>query len=177
MFLKFISHRKFTRDQRGVTLVELLIVLALIGMIMGVVYSMFFSGLRSFHTADEQVESYSSGRMAFMNIERQIKSSEEIFYTSEDDTIFLQDLESPNDYYNYYTLVDKILRKNKITIENLQNGTIVPENTYPLAGNIKSFDISQLDDRTFLLQLTSEVNGKELELNSRIRVGVPVTNI
>ena len=31
-----------TGDQRGVTLVELLIVLALIGMVMSVVYSMFF---------------------------------------------------------------------------------------------------------------------------------------
>lgn len=166
-----------TGDQRGVTLVELLIVLALIGMVMSVVYSMFFSGLRSFHTADDQIESYSSGRMAFMNIERQIKSSEEIFFASDDGTIFIQDLESPGGYYNYFTLVDKSLRKNKITIANLQNGTIVPENTYPLAGNIKSFSISRLDDRTFLLQLTSEVNGKELELKSRIRVGVPVTNI
>src|SRR5690554_298649 len=120
LFLKYtfpkIKCWKARNNEKGVTLIELIIVIALIGLIGSVVGSLFLTGIRSFNTADEQVESYSSGRLAYLNLERQIKRSEEIFI--KDDKVYIQDLETP-EYYNYYIIAGTQIKKYKVNKNGL----------------------------------------------------------
>ncbi len=177
MFLKCtfpkIKCWKARNNEKGVTLIELIIVIALIGLIGIVVGSMFFTGIRSFNTADEQVASYSSGRLAYLNLERQMKRSEEIFI--KDDKVYIQDLETPQ-YYNYYILVGSQIKKYKVNkgdLEHIESGY-----ASQFAENIKEFELVKAEDseNIFKLRIIAEKEGKKLELNSHIRVGVEVTN-
>lgn len=172
MLPRYISHKRLFKDQRGITLVELLIVLALLGIILGVVGSMFITGIRSFNTADDQVESYSSGRMAFLNLERQIKRSEEILI--KDGTVYIQDMDTLN-YYNYYTLNNhtKMIMKHKVDKANLNS--IGEGSTSQFAANISDFELI-INDSMVYLKIITDKEGKKIELSSNIRVGVDITN-
>ncbi|HHT51119.1 MAG TPA: prepilin-type N-terminal cleavage/methylation domain-containing protein [Eubacteriaceae bacterium] len=172
MYPKYISHKRFLASEGGVTLVELIIVLALIGIVLTVAGSMFVVGISSFNTADEQVESYSSGRMAFLNIERQIKRSEEIYI--KDNVVYIQDIESPL-YYNYYTLEGSQIKKFKVDKDSLEHLPSGYKSQF--AENILDFQLKKVDSEDILqLRIEAVKEGKKIELSSHIRVGVGIIN-
>ncbi|RBP46675.1 PilW family protein [Garciella nitratireducens] len=183
MFLKFIfpiKNKKLKKGEKGFTFIELIVVMALIGIIFPVVVSMFFIGIRSYKTSEDQLESHHNARWTFMYIERQIKSSEKIYIKNDIKNnwtiLYLQDMETPQ-YYNYYFLNKEtgILMKYKVD-QNLKS--IGLGSTSQLASNIKNFEfIADVDSYLFYLHITSEVNGKEFDLKSNIRAGGEVVNL
>lgn len=174
MFLKYIFPKAKTyrlrKAEKGFTLVEMLIVIALIGIIASIIASMFFTGIRSYQSSEDQLESYYSARWVFMYIERQIKSSEKVY--TKGDTIYLQDMETP-EYYNYYYLRGTgIMERHKVSSDTL-NG-IGRGETSQFAGNIRNFELTKRSDRLLHLYITSEVNSKELNLESNIGIDVDI---
>lgn len=161
-----VKAKKVIRNEMGIILIELLIVLALLGLIGGGVKAMFFTSIRSYDAANEQIDSYSSGRWTFMLIERQIKSSDKIYLKN--NIVYIQDKETPK-YYNYYTLENKKIMKHKVYEENLR--TIGSGSTSQLADNIKEFELNHIEENVFYIKIISQVKDKVLELSSRIRVG------
>lgn len=164
---------KIKRDSnKGVTLIELLITMAIIAMVTMITISIFLIASKSYHIAEQQVESYSSGRMAYLNLERQMKKSEKIFI--KDNIIYIEDLENPHKYYNYYTLVGTQIKRHKVKKESLVR---IPNGcTSQFAENIAAFELTKTQENknTFRLKISSDKDGNKLELDSLIRVGVDV---
>lgn len=172
-FLKIIYYKRQDHD-KGVTLIELLIVIAIISLISMVVVSMFIFGIRSFKVAEQQIESYSNVRLTYLNLERQIRRSEKIFV--KDDVVYIQDLESSAKYYNYYTLVGSQIKKCKVDKDNLVHIPYGYKSQF--AENIVEFELIKIQEskNTFRLKIVTEKEGNKLDLNSLIRVGVDVIN-
>lgn len=165
-----INLHQWSKEEKGVTLPELIIVIALMGIIVSVVFSMFFTGIRSYETIDAQVESYYDGRWTFMYIERQIKSSEEVYI--KDNIVYLQDMDTP-EYYNYYYLRETgILERHKVHVDTLDG--IGRGETSQLANNIKSFELKKTGDTLLQLRIVSEVKGKNIQLESYVGRGIPI---
>lgn len=163
---------QLNKEEKGFTLVELIIVIALIGIVASVVASMFFTGIRSYQTAEDQLESYYNARWVFMYIERQIKHSEEVYM--KDNIIYLQDIETPG-YYNYYYLRGTgIIERHKVSSDTLYG--IGRGETSQFASNIRKFQLTKAGDRLLHLHITSKVNGKELDLESDIGIGIDITD-
>lgn len=183
MFQKFIfwiKNNQRSKDEKGFTLIELIIGIALMGIIFPVVGSMFFTGIRSYRTSEDQLESYYNARWAFMYIERQIKGSQQIYIKNDTKNnftiVYLQDMETPQ-YYNYYFLNKntRILMRHKV---NQELKSIGLGSTSQLAVNIENFELALNNDHSLLrLHIISEVNGKELDLESNIRVGGKIVNL
>lgn len=168
----YLNHCKRLKErEEGFTLVELLVVIAIMGFIGMILCSMFIVSIDSYYTSEDQIDSYSNARWAFMIIERQIKSSEEIFIKN--DVIYMQDIETSK-FYNYYTLENKRIVKNKVNKDTLRPITYGSKSQ--LADNINLLEISQITDKLFFLKIRSNIEGKEILLKSHIRIGVKITN-
>ena len=161
-------------NDKGVTLIELLTAIAIIGLVSVVISSMFIFGIKSYNVAEQQIESYSSGRLAYLNLERQIKRSEIILI--KDDIVYIQDLESPAKYYNYYILADSQIKKCKVDRDNLAHIPYGYKSQF--AKNIADFELIKIKEskNIFRLKIVAEKEGSKLNLNSLIRVGVDVIN-
>lgn len=75
IYLKKIAHSIFV-DEQAVTLVELLIAMALAGLVTAGAFSLYFMGLQSWERSVESKENWHSVRMAMREIEQDLRHAE-----------------------------------------------------------------------------------------------------
>lgn len=73
--------KKIKVNNKGVTLLELLVVLAFIGIVLQIVFSIFLLGDRSFKLGRDKVFAQQSGRMVSEIIIKELRASKDLFTT------------------------------------------------------------------------------------------------
>lgn len=144
----------------GYTLVELIVALSVIAMVLTLSLSTlaFFNRVSlTFHGGEEGEESFRAMHLYF---QKQIERSEKIYLKN--GQVYLQDMESPKTYYNYYTLKSQMIYRNKARTSDLM--TIGSGSTSQFSSGIESFS------------LRADVDGQG-QLNGNLRLTVQFTTM
>lgn len=121
--------------RKGVTLIELVLTAALIGLVLQVVYSLFFVGAASYSVSTNKGFSQQDIRIAADYIKSELKYSTDI---SDDNTYI-------NDYYSLEVQADGnkkyLIKTFHEAVDNSGTITIVPQEVFRLQGNWESIQI------------------------------------
>ncbi len=66
----FQARLKILNNEKGLTLVELLVVLALLGIVLGSIYQYFFYGYNSWVRSNAEAEQVQDARLAVIHMDR-----------------------------------------------------------------------------------------------------------
>ena len=109
-------------NNRGITLIELIIVIALIGIVLSIVFSPITFSFRNFNAQNEKTAITSRARAAMDYLTREIRKSDIVEINDNVITVNLDDNE------NKYKLENKILFKNdKKIIDGIDGLNISPD--------------------------------------------------
>ena len=73
------ARRRISRDQRGLTLVELLITIVLLGIVMAICVQVFVTIGRTVSTTDQNSQNTDQARLAVQQIDRQVRSGNVLY--------------------------------------------------------------------------------------------------
>lgn len=139
----------------GFSLIELLTSLAVVLLVL----SMLLSGIIFMNTVKDNAEinqalGYNE-RYLNLYFQKQILQSEVIYIKN--NRVYLQDLESPNDYYNYYLYSNGLLRRYKVDKNNLSP---ILGGSSQFADNFRSFSLTAGSNHDMVLKYSLEYQGK-----------------
>jgi prepilin-type N-terminal cleavage/methylation domain-containing protein len=144
------------RKNEGFSLIEVLTSLMVISLVLG----LLLSGLIFVNTIKEKTQInqklFYSERYLNLYFQKQILKSETIYYRS--NRIYLQDLENPDRYYNYYQYNNGFLRRYKVYKNDLN--PIGTGGNSQFADNIKSFSLTLGPNKEILLKYTLAIDGE-----------------
>jgi competence protein ComGC len=145
---------KMTKSE-GFSLVEMLISL----LVVLLVVSMLLSGIIFMSTVKKkaQINQDLGYNERYLNLyfQKQILQSEVIYVRN--NRVYLQDLESPDTYYNYYQYSNGLLRRYKVDKKNLN--PILGGNSQ-FAQNLRSFSLTSGSHQEIVLKYSLEYQGK-----------------
>ena len=140
---------QIARDQRGFTLAELLIVVAILGMMLAGIVSVQMQGQQAYLIGSHRVEAQQNGRIALELMVRELRSATSVTA-----------IPSATDM----TFVDE----NGITIRYWLAGSVInrstPGNTTPLIGGVVSFDLTYFQYDTLTNAVTTTTNNTLVNL-------------
>lgn len=142
-------------ESAGFSLIELLTSLLVVLLVL----SMLLSGIIFMNTVENKAEinqalGYNE-RYLNLYFQKQILQSEVIYIRN--NRVYLQDLESPNDYYNYYQYSNGLLRRYKVDKKNLNP---ILGGSSQFAENFRSFSLTAGSNREMVLKYSLEYHGK-----------------
>lgn len=145
------------KDSKGVTLIELLAVLALIGLVMSLIISLFLFGNRNFSQQNEQTSVVSNARYSMDYLTRQIRKATEIqLKKAENTTATKIELKE-----NGNTLV---VDSDEIKLED----NALYHNNYEIATGIDNLIITRNGNEVTINIVLIDRNAKEYKLSSNI---------
>ncbi len=156
MAIKIFS-RNFSNDNRGLSLVELLIALFLLGIVLALGYNYFFFGMNTFNRGEQQADIQQNARLAADFITRSTRIAERLVILEEGynlDTVMDElNLES-EDYYVYHIFEDN----GSLWHSRIKEGESESELFEAISGQIDfelDFDLGSSTPNTLALQITA----------------------
>jgi prepilin-type N-terminal cleavage/methylation domain-containing protein len=73
----FQARLKILNNEKGLTLVELLIVLALLGIVLGGIYQYFHYGYNSWMRSSAEAEQVQEARLAVIRMDREVREAQQ----------------------------------------------------------------------------------------------------
>ncbi|URN85271.1 prepilin-type N-terminal cleavage/methylation domain-containing protein [Acetobacterium wieringae] len=149
-----MNNREYEND-RGFSLIEVLTALMVISLVLG----MLLSGLIYINTISNQTkinqELYYNERYIALYFQKQVLKSEKIYYKN--NRIYLQDLESPDLYYNYYLYSNGFLRRYKV----FKNGLtpIGSGGNSQFLNHLQSFSLSLGSNQEIIIRYSLAIEG------------------
>lgn len=140
----------------GFSLIEVLISLMVISLVLGLLLSgLIYVNMISKKTETNQ-ELFYSERYLNLYFQKQILRSDKIYFKN--NRVYLQDMESPDLYYNFYQYSNGFLRRYKVS----KNGLIPigSGGNSQFADNILSFSMTLGPNHEILLKYSLVVEGK-----------------
>lgn len=147
-------------NNKGFTLLELLIVLGIVGIITTAIFSFFLSNLKTFHRANDQIEAQYNAQNAMNKLVDYIIEAEGI--------------EGPlTTPITFKMSADKIIQidyvDNSLNYREGENATAVKTDPYTFASNITRFTISSLtNDKGVNIDITSTKNDAVVNLSNQV---------
>lgn len=161
------------RKDKGFSLVEMIIALAVISLVFGLLLSGLFFGNLVNHKAKISTKLFHDQRYLNLYFQKQILESEKIYF--KEGRVYLQDLESPDQYYNYYRNVNGLLRRYKVYKGTLT--TIGSGGNSQFADSITNFSLSLAPDDAIILRYTLTYEGESVERETIIEHGKTVETL
>ncbi|PKP55756.1 hypothetical protein CVT91_14805 [Candidatus Atribacteria bacterium HGW-Atribacteria-1] len=145
------------RQQKGVSLIELMVVVVILGIVVLGLVTFFTGGAKSWVAGQSQLEAQRNARQAMDRMVREIREADEVTASSETEIIFNTPWEDGITYS--FSLSDRtIYRKSNLLINNVSNLTF----TYPSdSSNSKIHIFLEVDvdnDENPDITLNSDVN-------------------
>lgn len=142
--------RKLIRNSRGVTLVEVLVVLVLMSLILLMVNGVNISGQKTFISQNEKIQHQESVQYAIKYITREVRKHGEV--SKDEDT---NELKIGSDIYSH-------------------TGTVLYKNSTPLVEGITVFDgeVIEAEGRLSKLKLTVKSEGKSKRENVEVETEI-----
>lgn len=151
----------------GFSLIEVLTSL----MVISLVLTMLLSGLIFVNTVNAKAKVnqklFYSERYINLYFQKQILKSEVIY--SKLNRIYLQDLENPDSYYNYYQVNNGFLKRYKVYKNSLTS--IGLGGTSQFADNIQCFSLILGPHNEILLKYTLSIDGESYQRETTIQHG------
>lgn len=139
----------------GFSLIEVLTSL----MVISLVLAMLLSGLIYVNTISKKVATnqklFYSERYIELYFQKQVLGSEKIYFKN--NRVYLQDLENPDQYYNYYQFFDGYLKRYKVYIIGLN--PIGKGRTSQFADGMQSFSMTLGANQEIILKYSLIVEG------------------
>lgn len=161
-----MKHQMFSKNE-GFSLIEVLTSLLVISLVLG----LLLSGLIFVNTIKEKTQVnqklYYSERYLNLYFQKQVLKSETIYYGY--NRIYLQDLENPDLYYNYYQYSNGFLRRYKVYKDGLN--PIGSGGNSQFADNIQSFSLTLGPNKEILLKYTLAIDGEVYRRETTIKHG------
>ncbi|MBC3887202.1 prepilin-type N-terminal cleavage/methylation domain-containing protein [Acetobacterium paludosum] len=155
---------------KGFSLIEVITAL----MVISLVLVMLLSGLIFVNSIDQKAETNQkvSYNERYLNLyfQKQVLESERIIVKS--DRIYLQDLENPDLYYNYYQFRNGFLRRYKVYKGSLNS--IGSGGNSQFTDNVQAFSLSLGPNNEIVLEYTLSVDGENFYRKTTIRHGKTV---
>ncbi|MBI4858279.1 MAG: prepilin-type N-terminal cleavage/methylation domain-containing protein [Acetobacterium sp.] len=155
------------RKNQGFSLIEVLTSLMVISLVLG----LLLSGLIFVNTIKEKTQInqklFYSERYLNLYFQKQILKSETIYFVN--NRIYLQDMENPDLYYNYYQYNNGFLRRYKVYKNGLN--PIGSGGNSQFADNIKSFSLTLGANKEILLNYTLAIDGEIYQRETTIKHG------
>nr|WP_320026771.1 prepilin-type N-terminal cleavage/methylation domain-containing protein [uncultured Acetobacterium sp.] len=155
------------RKNQGFSLIEVLTSLMVISLVLG----LLLSGLIFVNTIKEKTQInqklFYSERYLNLYFQKQILKSETIYFVN--NRIYLQDMENPELYYNYYQYNNGFLRRYKVYKNGLN--PIGSGGNSQFADNIKSFSLTLGANKEILLNYTLAIDGEIYQRKTTIKHG------
>lgn len=155
------------RKNQGFSLIEVLTSLMVISLVLG----LLLSGLIFVNTIKEKTQInqklFYSERYLNLYFQKQILKSETIYFAN--NRIYLQDMENPDLYYNYYQYNNGFLRRYKVYKNGLN--PIGSGGNSQFADNIKSFSLTLGANKEILLNYTLAIDGEIYQRETTIKHG------
>jgi len=183
-------------NNRGVTLIELIIALAIFSILLILAYSIFFSGINTWNRGEDKADIIQNARFAVEMISTDIRRADKIIATSKVGTIgsdysnnfgfVIQQMEGSSTYkyiLYYWDKVDKIKRA-VITSNRDISGAYKPNFTGTSGNNevaryVKNIDGSLFTASSKTIKLKVTVEGKkngELTYENVVYIRCPIVN-
>ncbi|MBC3797840.1 prepilin-type N-terminal cleavage/methylation domain-containing protein [Acetobacterium tundrae] len=157
-------------NNKGFSLIEVITAL----MVISLVLVMLLSGLIFVNSIDQKAETNQkvSYNERYLNLyfQKQVLESERIIVKS--GRVYLQDLESPDLYYNYYQFRNGFLRRYKVYKGSLNS--IGSGGNSQFTDNIQEFSLSLGPNNEIVLEYTLSVDGESFYRKTTIRHGKTV---
>lgn len=151
----------------GFSLIEVLTSL----MVISLVLTMLLSGLIFVNTVNAKAKVnqklFYSERYINLYFQKQVLKSEVIY--SKLNRIYLQDLENPDSYYNYYQVNNGFLKRYKVYKNGLTS--IGLGGTSQFADNIQCFSLTLGPHNEILLKYTLSIDGESYQRETTIQHG------
>lgn len=144
-------------EQKGMTLIELVIGLGLMSMVLAVLYAIFFTGLKSFDRQMENANNQTTARQTLSYIGREIRRADNIEVYDDNKGLVVEYGGSEIEYeFNH---LNNILYR-------VKNGT-----KNPMIEGIKDFNIEELHGTYFLnITVISERHNNPITITTQIRM-------
>lgn len=144
------------RKNDGFSLIEVLTSLLVISLVLG----LLLSGLIFVNTIKEKTrinqKLFYNERYINLYFQKQVLKSEKIYF--QNNRVYLQDLENPDLYYNYYQYSNGFLRRYKVYKDGLN--PIGKGGNSQFADNIQSFSLTLGSNQEILLKYTFAIDGE-----------------
>lgn len=151
----------------GFSLIEILTSLMIVSLVLG----LLLSGLIFVNTVDKKAQInqklFYSERYLNLYFQKQILKSEKIYFKN--NRIYLQDLESPDRYYNYYRYSNGFLRRYKVYKNGLN--PIGTGGNSQFADNIRSFSLTLGPNNEIILKYSLIIEGEIYQRETTIMHG------
>lgn len=155
------------KKDSGFSLIEVLTSLMVISLVLG----LLLSGLIFVNTINKKTQInqklYYSERYLNLYFQKQVLKSEIIY--SGNNRIYLQDMESPELYYNYYQYSNGFLRRYKVYKDGLNPIGIGGNSQF--ADNIQSFSLTLGPNKEILLKYSLAIDGEIYQRETTINHG------
>lgn len=149
-----MSDQRFKKND-GFSLIEVLTAL----MVISLVLMMLLSGLIYVNTVSKKAETnqklFYSQRYIELYFQKQVLSSEKIYFKN--NRVYLQDLENPDEFYNYYRYSVGYLRRYKVYKDGLN--PIGKGQSSQFSDGIEYFSMTLGDNQEIILKYSLVVEG------------------
>lgn len=149
-----MRYRRFRKND-GFSLIEVLTSLLVISLVLG----LLLSGLIFVNTIKEKTrinqKLFYNERYLNLYFQKQVLKSEKIYFRS--NRVYLQDMENPDLYYNYYQYSNGFLRRYKVYKDSLN--PIGKGGNSQFADNIQSFSLTLGPNQEIILKYSLAIDG------------------
>jgi prepilin-type N-terminal cleavage/methylation domain-containing protein len=121
----------YIKNQKGFSLIEMMVAMAVLGLIVLGLVTFFTGGTRSWVTGQHQLEAQRNARLSMDRMVKEIREGKNIISSSDGDTIIVSipyfDTAAPDDYYEvtYSLFGNTIQRGTNPLIENVLTGEAI----------------------------------------------------
>lgn len=149
----------------GFTLIEVLLVLALLGLASTAIFSFYYSGVRSWHKSVDRIDCQQNARTAMELIDRELRFADWLALEQESEIRYKLSTDIKHEDPRYYRRLRQV--EEQLVIEEIRGGSIYSYNVAALGMKAIHFKLDALN--SVQVMITAGGSGNTVTLQSCVR--------